>query len=335
MRVLVTGGAGFIGSHLCDRLVQAGHDVVCLDNLFTSRRSNLHRVADHPRFEFVRHDVCDPWHIECDQIYHLACPASPVQYQRNPVRTIKTAAIGTLNALECARDVGARLLIASTSEVYGDPAVHPQTEDYNGNVSTLGERACYDEGKRVGEALAASWSRQYGTDVRIARIFNTYGPRMASDDGRMIPNFILQALDSKSITVYGDGSQTRSWCYVSDTVEGLIRLMGFGGQPPSVPLVTNIGNPEEMTVKETARLVVSAVEQITAGVVNSDMSFHPLPQDDPVRRRPDISRATGLLDWSPKVPFGRGVLETARWFYASRNPSSAHANLAFLPRIEG
>jgi len=334
MRVLVTGGAGFIGSHLCDRLVKSGHDVVCMDNLSTSRRSNLYRVIDHSRFEFVRHDVCDPWHIECDQIYHLACPASPVQYQRNPVRTIKTAAIGTLNALECARDVGARLLIASTSEIYGDPAVHPQTEDYNGNVSTLGERACYDEGKRVSEALAASWFRQYGTDVRIARIFNTYGPRMASDDGRMIPNFVLQALSDEPITVYGDGSQTRSWCFVSDTVEGLTRLMGFDGESP-LPCVMNIGNPEETTVTETAKVIVEAAQTIRAESVRSEVSLRPLPQDDPTRRRPDISRAGSLLGWTPKVSLWDGVLATVRWFYAVRHPNSAHMNIAIPPRIEG
>ena len=315
MRILVTGGAGFIGSNLCDSLVGSGHEVVCLDNLSTSRRSNLSRVLGHSRFEFVRHDVCDPFHVECDQIFHLACPASPVQYRRNPVRTIKTAAIGTLNALECARDTGARIVIASTSEVYGDPDVHPQREDYFGNVNPVGDRACYDEGKRVGEALAVSWSTQYGTDVRIARIFNTYGPRMASDDGRMVPNFILQAMAGEPLTVYGDGSQTRSWCYVSDTVRGLRALMD-SPWPPALPgpKVVNIGNPDERTVNEVAAAISEAVG---TGV---KVSNHPLPRDDPRKRCPDVGRASEVLGWMPEVLFHKGISLTVSWF---KNPVHA------------
>ena len=308
MRILVTGGAGFIGSHLCDVLIGQGHDVVCMDNLFTSRRTNLSKVITHSRFEFWRWDVCDPWHIECDRIYHLACPASPVQYQRNPVRTIKTAAIGTLNALECARDAGARLLIASTSEVYGDPAVHPQHEGYCGNVNPIGDRACYDEGKRVGEALASSWARQYGTDARIARIFNTYGPRMASDDGRMVPNFVLQALEGDPLTVYGDGSQTRSWCYVKDTVDGLIRLMEADLEKMGLPVVVNVGNPDERTVLNTASDIIEA-----AGC-EFRIDHQELPQDDPKQRCPDITRARELLHWEPRTSFEEGIRYTVEWF---------------------
>lgn len=307
MRVLVTGGAGFIGSHLCDALLEAGHDVVCLDNLSTSKKLNIYRCLDHSRFEFLRHDVCDPFHIECDRIYHLACPASPVQYQRNPVRTIKTATIGTLNALELARDTGARLLISSTSEVYGDPDIHPQNEDYYGNVNPVGRRACYDEGKRVGEALAASWESQYLTDVRIARIFNTYGPRMAKDDGRMIPNFIGQSMAGNSITIYGDGGQTRSWCYVSDTVAGLMSFMECSWVS-HLQKVVNIGNPDERTVLDIAKKVL----QISKST--SDIIFKDLPQDDPKKRCPDISRASDLLGWSPVVDLDQGLKKTWEWF---------------------
>lgn len=316
MRVLVTGGSGFIGSHLCDLLVSEGHDVVCLDNLSTSRRSNLHRVSGHSRFEFWRHDVCDPWHLDCDRIYHLACPASPVQYQRNPVRTIKTATLGTLNALECARNVGARILLASTSEIYGDPQIHPQTEDYWGHVNPVGVRSCYDEGKRIGESLAVSWSMQYGTHVRIARIFNTYGPRMASDDGRMIPNFILQALSGEDLTVYGDGSQTRSWCYVDDTVAGLTALMEHSSTEAPAPFVVNIGNPQERTVLETAGDVIRLSKS------SSQIAFNPLPGDDPSRRRPDVSRAKWLLGWTPKVGYDDGLSRTIDWFRDSSGGSS-------------
>ena len=317
MRVLVTGGAGFIGSHVCDLLLEDGHDVVCMDNLSTSNMKNLHRCLGHSRFEFWRHDVCDPFHVECERIYHLACPASPVQYQRNPVRTIKTAMLGTLNALECARDTGARLLISSTSEVYGDPDVHPQKENYYGNVNPIGERACYDEGKRVGEALAASWEAQYGTDVRIARIFNTYGPRMAKDDGRMIPNFIMQSRTKLPLTVYGDGSQTRSWCYVDDTVRGLVGLMeqiwDAGIPAYKVPKVVNIGNPDERTVLHIAKRIL----QISGS--ESDIVLKELPQDDPKKRCPDISRAGSLLGWEPRVSLEDGLKTTWDWF-AGRGP---------------
>ena len=320
MKVVVTGGSGFIGSHLCDRLVELGHDVVCLDNLFTSSRSNVAHLAGSPRFEFLRHDVCDPWHIECDRTYHLACPASPVHYQRNPVRTIKTAAIGTLNALEHARDTGSRLLITSTSEVYGDPSVHPQPETYWGHVNPVGPRSCYDEGKRVGESLAASWAQQYGTDVRIARLFNTYGPRMAFDDGRLIPNFMLQAMRGQPLTVYGTGEQTRSFCYVSDTVDALVRLMEAditgtrreAFAPHLIPVV-NIGNPDERSILSVARDVSKAMGPPTG------LEFRPLPQDDPRQRCPDISRASKFLGWGPKVGYEEGLRMTVEWFKENSN----------------
>lgn len=306
MRVLVTGGAGFIGSHLCEALLARGDEVTVLDNLFTSHRSNIEHLRDHRRFAFDRADVCDPFHFEVDAIYHLACPASPVHYQRNPVRTVKTAILGTMHALELARDTGAKLLIASTSEVYGDPLVHPQPETYVGNVNPIGPRACYDEGKRAGEALAASWMAQYGTDVRIARIFNTYGPRMARNDGRLIPNFVTQALEQRPMTIYGSGEQTRSLCYVSDTVSGLMTLMD---EPLKVPFPVNIGNPDERTVRDIASDVWQAV--------NPDMApqfeQRPLPADDPMQRCPDITCAKAL-GWTPKVPYALGLRETVRWF---------------------
>lgn len=308
MRILITGGAGFIGSHLCDSLVDSGNDIICMDNLSTSRRKNLSRILDHSRFEFWRHDVCDPWHIDCDQIYHLACPASPVQYQRNPVRTIKTAALGTLNALECARSTGARILIASTSEVYGDPSIHPQKENYFGNVNPVGERSCYDEGKRVGEALAASWSQQYGTEVRISRIFNTYGPRLAQDDGRMISNFIIQALKGDSLTIYGDGNQTRSWCYVSDTVSGLIALMNVDSSKFDGVPVVNIGNPDEKTISIVAQSIIHLSGKML------DMQRLPGRQDDPRQRCPDIALARNALGWSPTVSLEEGLKKTYTWF---------------------
>jgi len=314
MKVIVTGGAGFIGSHLCEVLLEAGSDVVCMDNMFTSHRSNIEHLLKNPRFEFLRHDVCEPWHIECDELYHLACPASPVHYQRNPVRTIKTATLGTLNALECARNTGAKLLITSTSEVYGDPFVHPQPESYWGNVNPVGPRSCYDEGKRVGESLAVAWSGQYGTDVRIARLFNTYGPRMALRDGRLIPNFIMQAVAKESLTIYGDGSQTRSFCYVSDTVDGLVRLMAMpqnhmdptrGGGP--VPIM-NIGNPDERTIRSVAEDVILAFGG------QGYIKMLPLPEDDPKQRCPDISIAKRFLRWEPKVSYKDGIAKTIAWF---------------------
>jgi len=315
-RIIVTGGAGFIGSWLCEYLLEQKHEVVCLDNMFTSHRENIAHLTSHRNFEFLRHDVCDPWHIECDQIYHLACPASPVHYQRNPVRTIETAMMGTRNALECARNTGAKLLITSTSEVYGDPEVHPQREDYWGHVNTLGPRACYDEGKRVGESLAVAWAKQYGTDVRIARLFNTYGPRMAFHDGRLIPNFILQAMNKESLTVYGDGSQTRSFCYISDTIDGLDKLMNLSDLQIVFPLpeqnqtilVVNIGNPDERSIKSVANDVIRAFGG------KGDLKFMPLPTDDPKQRCPDISLAKKLLEWEPKVPYEEGITKTIAWY---------------------
>ena len=305
-KILVTGGAGFIGSHLCERLLEGGDEVVCIDNLFTSRRENIAHLLGHRCFEFIRHDVCEPWHIECDRIYHLACPASPVHYQRNPVRTIETAVLGTRNALECARSTGARLLITSTSEVYGDPEEHPQKETYVGHVNTLSPRACYDEGKRVGESLAVSWASQFGTDVRIARLFNTYGPRMASEDGRLIPNFILQAMRKEPLTVYGDGSQTRSFCYVSDTVTALVKLMELAPSSQSA-LPINVGNPDERSILDVAKDVIAIFGGGTTALL-------PLPIDDPKRRCPDISCAKAMLGWQPEIPYAEGIAKTVAWY---------------------
>lgn len=317
MRIIVTGGAGFIGSHLCERLLEGGDEVVCIDNLFTSRRENIAHLFDHRNFEFLRHDVCEPWHVECDRIYHLACPASPVHYQRNPVRTIETAVLGTRNALECARSTKARLLITSTSEVYGDPEEHPQSETYVGHVNTLGPRACYDEGKRVGESLATSWASQFGTDVRIARLFNTYGPRMAFKDGRLIPNFVMQAMRGEALTVYGSGEQTRSFCFVSDTVDGIVRLMEMSHEGNDVPVV-NIGNPDERTIESVARDVIAA---FGGGRVEKK----PLPADDPKQRCPDITRARKLLGWEPKVSYTEGIKKTIAWFREAGQAAAASA----------
>lgn len=307
MRVLVTGGTGFIGSHLCRYLLGQGHDVICMDDLSTSRRDNVAQLLDNPKFEFWRHDVCEAWHIECDRVYHLACPASPIQYQRNPVRTIKTAVLGVLNALELCRNTGARLLITSTSEVYGDPNIHPQPESYYGNVNPVGERSCYDEGKRVGESLAVSWARQYETDVRIARLFNVYGPNMAFDDGRMIPNFILQAMKHQPLTIYGDGNQTRSLCYVDDTVRGIYFLMELGLHFTAPP-VMNIGNPDERTVLSIAQHINSCFGG-GCGVVHE-----PLPMDDPKQRCPDITLAKKFLNWIPEIQYSEGIKRTIEWF---------------------
>jgi UDP-glucuronate decarboxylase len=301
---LVTGGAGFLGSHLCERLIADGHEVICADNFFTGSRGNVEHLLGHHRFELVRYDVNGPMTIEVDQVYHLACPASPIHYQRNPVRTIRTAVQGTLNMLDVARDASARILIASTSEVYGDPLEHPQTEAYWGNVNPIGPRACYDEGKRCAEALAVSWQAQYGTDVRIARIFNTYGPRMHPDDGRVVSNFIMQALRGEPITVYGAGEQTRSFCYVDDNVDGLVRLMNH----PGVDGPVNIGNPDEFTMAQLAAMV----KDLTGSA--SEIVRRPLPKDDPVRRRPDISRAKSLLGWEPKINLDYGIRRTIEYF---------------------
>jgi UDP-glucuronate decarboxylase len=304
-RILVTGGAGFLGSHLSERLLADGHEVVCLDNFFTGTHANVAKLRDNSRFELFRHDVQEALTMEVDQIFHLACPASPIHYQRNPVRTIRTAVEGTLNLLDVARECGARMMIASTSEVYGDPAEHPQTEAYWGNVNPIGPRACYDEGKRCAEALATAYASQYGVQVRIARIFNTYGPRMHENDGRVVSNFVVQALSGKPLTIFGDGKQTRSFCFVSDLVEGFVRLMAseHGCDP------VNLGNPRESTMIELATLI----KQMTGS--RSEIIHEPLPKDDPVRRNPDIRRAQKLLDgWGPKVPLEEGIAATIEYF---------------------
>jgi UDP-glucuronate decarboxylase len=304
-RILVTGGAGFLGSHLCERLIEQGDEVICLDNFFTGRRQNLNRLLDSHSFELVRHDVCERIILEVDQVYHLACPASPIHYQRNPVRTIRTCVQGTLNMLDLAREVRARLMIASTSEVYGDPLVHPQLESYWGNVNPIGPRACYDEGKRCAEALAVSYARQYGVGVRIARIFNTYGPRMLENDGRVVSNFITQCLRDRPVTIFGDGKQTRSFCYVDDLVSGFLRLMASDIDEP-----VNLGNPGEFTMLELA----DKVRALTGS--RSSLVHQPLPVDDPVRRRPDISRAVERLGWSPTISLDDGLARTVADFRA-------------------
>jgi len=302
-RILVTGGAGFLGSHLCDKLLALGHEVVCLDNFFTGRRQNIEPLLDSHRFELVRQDICDPILFEVDEVFHLACPASPVHYQKNPVRTIRTCVQGTLNMLDMCREVGARILIASTSEVYGDPLTHPQVESYWGNVNPIGPRACYDEGKRCAEALTVSYARQYGVPVRIARIFNTYGPRMLENDGRVVSNFVCQALRGNPITVFGDGQQTRSFCYVDDLIDGFVRLMNSSEEAP-----VNLGNPGEFTMVELAERIRSLTGS------RSPLVYEPLPTDDPVRRRPDITRAMEVLGWQPKVPLEEGLTRTVADF---------------------
>ncbi|MCO6512210.1 MAG: SDR family oxidoreductase [Aridibacter famidurans] len=306
MRILVTGGAGFIGSHLCERLLAEGHEVICLDNYFTGRKVNIARLLDNYRFELIRHDVTLPIFLEVDQIYNLACPASPIHYQYNPVKTVKTSVMGAINMLGMAKRVGARILQASTSEVYGDPQVHPQPEEYFGNVNCIGPRSCYDEGKRVAETLFMDYHRQNGVDTRIVRIFNTYGPRMLENDGRVVSNFIVQTLRGEELTVYGDGSQTRSFCYVDDLVEGLVRLMNTEAEDIQWPV--NIGNPGEFTMNELAELVAS-----TAGKEVS-IKHLPLPQDDPKQRKPDITRANELLGWSPTIGLEEGLVKTVAYF---------------------
>jgi UDP-glucuronate decarboxylase len=303
-RILVTGGAGFLGSHLCEKLLGLGHEVVCLDNFFTSARRNVEHLLDDHRFELLRHDVTEPLIVEVDEIYHLACPASPVHYQRNPVRTIRTAVHGTLNMLELAREVRARIMIASTSEVYGDPKEHPQRESYWGHVNPIGPRACYDEGKRCAESLTVSYSRQYDVTTRIVRIFNTYGPRMHENDGRVVSNFVLQALRNEPITIYGEGQQTRSFCYVSDLLEGFVRLLALKDDPGPV----NIGNPSERTIRELAEMTIKMTGS------KSVLKNEPLPIDDPTRRCPDISKARALLDWQPKVSIEEGLGNTIAYF---------------------
>jgi UDP-glucuronate decarboxylase len=311
MRVLVTGGAGFIGSHLCERLLREGHEVICLDNFFTGRRENVYHLLDDHRFELLRHDIIEPVLLEVDQIYNLACPASPVHYQYNPVKTVKTSVMGTINMLGLAKRVRARILQASTSEVYGDPQVHPQTEDYWGNVNCVGLRSCYDEGKRLAETLMMDYHRQNRVDTRIIRIFNTFGPRMLENDGRVVSNFIVQALKGEELTIYGTGEQTRSFCYVDDLVEGMVRLMNVeeGAQEGTdVHLPVNVGNPGEFTMRELAEEVARA-----AGV-EVRTRFCPLPQDDPKQRRPDITRAQKLLGWSPTIPLREGLKNTVAYF---------------------
>ncbi|MBN2719119.1 MAG: SDR family oxidoreductase [Deltaproteobacteria bacterium] len=307
-KILVTGGAGFIGSHLCRALLTEGHYVICVDNLFTGSRTNIKTLLDLDNFEFLRHDIVEPLLIDVDEIYNLACPASPVHYQHNPVKTIQTNVVGTYNMLELARHGKSRILQASTSEVYGDPDVHPQNEDYRGNVNTVGPRSCYDEGKRCAETLLSDYHLQNNVDIRIARIFNTYGPRMAENDGRVVSNFCLQALKNEPITIFGDGAQTRSFCFVDDTVRGLIALMNYTGDDAHDPV--NIGNPGEMSMLELAELIIDFCKS------KSKITTHPLPQDDPKRRCPDITRAKSILNWEPKTKVTDGMELTIEFFKA-------------------
>ena len=303
--VLVTGGAGFLGSHLCERLLAAGDEVICVDNFFTGTKDNISAFRDHPHFEVVRHDVTFPLYVEVDEIYNLACPASPVHYQFDPVQTTKTSVHGAINMLGLAKRVRAKIFQASTSEVYGDPEVHPQTEDYKGHVNTLGPRACYDEGKRCAETLFFDYYRQHALRIRVARIFNTYGPRMHPDDGRVVSNFIVQALKNEPITLYGDGGQTRAFCYVDDLIEGAMRLMAA---PDEVTGPVNLGNPHELSIRELADTVI----EITGS--KSKIEYRPLPTDDPVQRCPDISLARKVLKWEPKVPLKEGLGRTVAYF---------------------
>lgn len=304
-RILVTGGAGFLGSHLCDRLVAAGHDVICLDNFFTSQKSNVTHLLGEPNFELIRHDVTMPLWLEVDQIYNMACPAAPGHYQYNPIKTMKTSILGSINMLGMARRCRARILQASTSEVYGDPEVHPQPESYRGSVNPIGPRACYDEGKRAAETLFMDYHRTNGVDVRLIRIFNTYGPRMHPYDGRVVSNFIRQALAGEDITIYGDGSQTRSFCYRDDLIEGIIRMMNG---PSDFVGPVNLGNPDEFTIKELAEMTIALTG------AKSKIIHEPLPADDPTRRRPDIALAKRQLDWEPKIPLREGLAKTIEFF---------------------
>ncbi|MEM9158624.1 MAG: UDP-glucuronic acid decarboxylase family protein [Verrucomicrobiota bacterium] len=304
MRILITGGAGFLGSHLTDLLLNEGHEVICMDNLFTGNKRNISHLLQHPHFEFMRHDVTDPFKVEVDRIYNLACPASPVHYQYNAIKTIKTSVMGAINCLGLAKRVNARVFQASTSEVYGDPNVHPQPESYWGHVNPIGIRSCYDEGKRCAETLFYDYHRQNGVDVRIVRIFNTYGPRMSPEDGRVVSNFIVQALQGQDITIYGDGTQTRSFCYYSDLIDGFVRLM----EQDEVTGPINIGNPGEFTMLELAEQVI----KLTG--TSSKIIHEPLPSDDPKQRQPDITLAKKHLGWEPKVPLEEGLKETIAYF---------------------
>jgi UDP-glucuronate decarboxylase len=303
MKILVTGGAGFIGSHLIDRLMKEQHEVLCLDNFYTGTKRNIRQWIGHPNFELIRHDVTEPIRLEVNQVYHLACPASPVHYQYNPIKTTKVNFLGTLNMLGLARRVKAKFLLASTSEVYGDPDVHPQPEDYRGNVNTIGIRSCYDEGKRIAETLSFDYHREHNVDIHVARIFNTYGPRMLENDGRVVSNFISQCLRGKPLTVYGDGSQTRSFCYVENLVDGLIKLMESDRTGP-----INLGNPEEYTILELAQKIRDRLNP------SQEIVFKPLPQDDPRQRKPDITKAKSWLNWQPNIPLEEGLTRTIAEF---------------------
>lgn len=304
-RIAITGGAGFLGSHLCDKLIQEENDVICIDNLFTGRKDNIRYLMDNPYFEFIRHDVTEPLYVEVDQIYNLACPASPIHYQYNPIKTAKTSVIGSLNCLGLAKRCNARILQASTSEVYGDPEVHPQTENYRGCVNPIGIRSCYDEGKRMAETLFFDYYRQHKVDIKVIRIFNTYGPGMSINDGRVVSNFIVQALSGEDITIYGDGSQTRSFCYVDDLIDGMIKMMdsenGFTGP-------VNLGNPEEFTMLQLAEYIIGLTKS------SSRIVFKPLPQDDPMQRKPDISLAKNKLNWMPQTALSDGLERTIKYF---------------------
>ena len=309
-RILVTGGAGFLGSHLCDRLVEQGHDVICLDNYLTSQKQNVSHLLRHENFELIRHDITHPIWLEVDQIYNLACPASPVHYQHNPIKTVKTSVLGAINILGLARRIGAKVFHASTSEVYGDPTVHPQPESYHGNVNPIGPRACYDEGKRCAETLFFDYHRGNNVEVRVVRIFNTYGPRMHPYDGRVISNFVIQALHGEDITIYGDGSQTRSFCYVDDLINGFLRMMNLPTKAPEETFVgpVNLGNPDEFTIKQLAELVI----ELTGS--SSKMTRQPLPEDDPMQRRPDITLAKKKLGWEPTIALREGLIKTIDYF---------------------
>jgi UDP-glucuronate decarboxylase len=304
-RILITGGAGFLGSHLCERLLKEGHDVLCVDNFYTSTRRNIVHLLEHPNFELMRHDVTFPLYVEVDQIYNMACPASPIHYQRDPVQTTKTSVHGAINMLGLAKRTGARILQASTSEVYGDPQIHPQTEDYWGNVNPIGIRSCYDEGKRCAETLFFDYRRQHKLQIKVARIFNTYGPRMLPDDGRVVSNFIMQALHGQDITIYGDGMQSRSFCYVDDLVDGLIRLMNSEEQLTGP---VNLGNPGEFTIRELAEKVIAIIG------TDSEIIYEPLPEDDPTQRQPDISQAQNELGWNPTISLEQGLRPTIEFF---------------------
>jgi UDP-glucuronate decarboxylase len=305
-RILVTGGAGFLGSHLVERLLNDGNEVICLDNLFTGIKQNIDHLQANSRFEFIRHDVTNPLHYEVDEIYNLACPASPIHYQHDPVQTIKTSVLGAINILDLAKRLNVRVFQASTSEVYGDPAVHPQPEEYWGNVNPIGPRSCYDEGKRCAETLFFDYHRQYGLNIRVARIFNTYGPRMHPNDGRVISNFIIQALRGEDITIYGDGSQTRSFCYVDDMIEGFLRFMALSGK--DIPGPINLGNPREFNIRQLGEMVI----EMTGS--SSKLEFRALPTDDPKQRQPNISQARKVLEWQPETEVESGMRKTIEYF---------------------